>query len=284
MFEFLGYQIIIFLIKNLPTSYSYFIGRRIMGILFLFNKKDQQTIKNNIEKAGIIPTPDLIKQTFYNFTYYLIDFLACSKINEKNIDQFIISQGENYINEALRLNKGVIILSAHIGNWELGGIYLGLKGYKFNAVAFPHKTQRVNKIFDSRRESHKIKLLYLKKAAQGCLTALKNNELVALIADRLFNQEEKPIIVNFMNSKIKVPRGPALLSIKTGAPLIPTFQIKTNKNKFPLFIEKPIIPKKFNKNTLENDIIELAQKYMNVVEKYIKQYPTQWFAFQDIFS
>ena len=286
MLLFFIYKIIIFLSEYLPVQASYFICRRAIDILYLFNKKDQKIVKENLKKIKV-PDDTLrkdTKQIFYNFSYYLVDFLSSFNFNKNNIDQYAKSFGENNIKQALEKNKGAIMLTAHIGNWEMGGIYLGLKGYKMNAVALKHKNERINNIFDERRKKHDETIFPLKNASKASLKALKNNELVAVLCDRIFDKKEKPIVSELCGNKINIPRGPAYLSIISGAALIPSFSIRSGLKKFEIFFEQPIYPPEYNRETIEKDVIILSNLYMKKLEEYIIKYPLQWYAFQNVWE
>jgi lauroyl/myristoyl acyltransferase len=281
MLQFIGFKIIIFLIKILPRKTLYFIGRQLINILLLFKKKDIAVVKKNFFIIKNCPltqeqSKQYIKKNFYNFTYYLIDFLASPALNKQNVDDFIKIKGKENLKEAIKHDKGGIIISAHIGNWELGAHWIALKGYKLNAVALPHKNKKVNDIFSNNRSNKGIQTIDLGKASRQCLKVLKENEFLALICDRVFDPAEKTIKVDFFNKKIKIPRGPAYLSMKTGAVIVPCFCIRHGIGKYTLIIEKPIYP--------TNNEVDIAKSYMKLVEKYINLYPEQWFAFQNVWK
>jgi len=123
---------------------------------------------------------------FRNFAKYLVDFFRFPLIDRAYISRYISIKNLKYIDESANMGKGVILLTAHLGNWELGGLVLGVLGYKIWAVALPHKNKKVNEFFNQQRESKGITVIEFGKAARTCLKVLKEKKLLALVGDRDF--------------------------------------------------------------------------------------------------
>ncbi|MBU0650724.1 lysophospholipid acyltransferase family protein [bacterium] len=281
------YKLSIFLVKTLPYKISYFIGRILINILFLFNKKDQEIVKKNFINIFGTNIDDkqlkkLIKNNFLNFAYYLIDFLYSPSMVKQNLDNFVKSENMDNIDKCLKYGKGVIISTAHIGNWELGGLFLAHSGYKMNAVALDHSNEKINNLFKSTREYTGLKNIPLGKATIACINALANNETLALLGDRIFDKAEKGITVEMFGKKTIFPRGHIFLSIKTGAPIVPGFLVAKGNRKYLIKFFEPIIPPVYNKETLSQDYNNIADKYIKAFEQMIMDYPDQWFAFENV--
>ena len=265
------------------------MGHRAIDILWPFKYKDKKIIQKNfsIVLANLANSKNIkkiSKKNFYHFADYLIDFFVSAKLTPKNVEKTIQSQGEEFIKNILNNNQGLICVTSHIGNWELGAAYLGLKGYDINVVALEHKNKRINTIFDERRSNNGLKVLPLGQASKGCVQTLKQGKILALLGDRIFDPAEKAVTVNFFNHKIQAPRGPAYLSIRTNSPIIPSFVIMQGNGKYIVHFLEPLNPPTYNKETFEQDTTNLMQKYISCFEQYVRKYPTQWFAFQDIWK
>jgi KDO2-lipid IV(A) lauroyltransferase len=145
-----------------------------------------------------------------------------------------------------------------------------LLGYKLSAVALPHKNQKVNKFFDSRREMVGIKVIPTGTSIRGCFSVLKNKGMLALLGDKDFSGHG--ICLELFSRRALVPRGAAFFALKTGAEIIPSFFIRRQEKFYDLIFEKPI---KVNGQSEE----EIIKNYARVLERYLKEYPGQWYMF-----
>ncbi len=211
-----------------------------------------------------------------NFAKYLVDFFRFVKLDKEYIARNIKIENIRYLDEALSKGKGVIALSAHLGNWELGGVVIPLLGYPLWAVVLPHKDRRVNSFFNFQRESKGLKVIPLGKAVRQCLNVLRKNEIVALVGDRDFT--EKGVVLDFFGRPTFLPEGPAAFSLKTGAVIVPVFMLRNKDDTFTLRFDKPLeFTPTDNRN---NDLIALILRYKVIIEDYIRKYPDQWYMFK----
>ena len=117
-------------------------------------------------------------------------------------------------------------------------------------------------------------------AVRKCIEALKANQLVAMVGDRDFGAHG--VEMDFLGRRAMIPRGPAVFSIKTGAPIIPCFLIRNACENFTLFFEEPIFPAQIiNGLADEGVLVSLIKKYITTVENKIRQYPSQWLMFRE---
>lgn len=265
------------LVLHLPLKLSYALAVFVSDMHYIFADKDRMYTKGNLKAIFPGKTDKEIKRIrrtmFRNFAKYLVDFFRFPIIDEAYIKRYITVENRPFIDDALARKKGVIMLTAHLGNWELGGLVLGVLGYPFWAVALPHKNQKVNDFFNNRRESKGVHVIEFGKAARTCLNLLKNNKLVALVGDKDFTNDAG-IIINLFGRKTYLPKGPAGFALKTGAAIVPGFMVRNTDDTFTLHIERPIEP--CPGDTLES----LTEKYKIIIERYIKQFPHQWYMFR----
>jgi KDO2-lipid IV(A) lauroyltransferase len=213
---------------------------------------------------------------FRNFAKYLVDFFCFSKLDYENIKKNVKIENVHYIDDALANGKGAITLTAHIGNWELGGVVIALLGYPFWVVALPHKYKKVDNFFNFQRESKGVKVIPLGKAVRLSLDVLKENKVLALLGDRDFS--EKGLALEFFGRPAIFPQGPAAISLKTGAKLIPGFMLRNPDDTFTLKFERPL--ELISTGDKNKDLISLTTQYKNVFEDYIRRYPDQWYVFR----
>jgi KDO2-lipid IV(A) lauroyltransferase len=252
-----------------------------MDVWLFLCPRDRIIVRNNLRKIGAPSNQD--KETFYRFSRYWIDFFSNVQLTKGQIDQIFRFEGLSYLDEALDKGEGVILLTGHLGNWELGGLALGLKGYAVSAVAMDHKNSRINQFFITLRESKGVKVIPLGKAGRECIRVLRSNRVLALLGDRIFDPSEKKVRVSFFEGAMDVPRGPAYLAYKTGAVVVPTFIIMEEPGRYVFRCFPGIDPRGFEGQE-EAVCFKIMQEYVKVFESCVEENPTQWFAFQDIWK
>ncbi len=270
----------------LPRRLVYRLASFIADIHYYVSRQERLALLHNLkciaEDCGAGEIKRLSKQTFRNFAKNLVDFFRFGLIDRRFLIKNARIVGLENLDDALRRGRGVLALTAHMGNWELGGIITAQKGYAINAVVWEHKDKRVNNLFVFQRARKGIKVIPLGIALRRCFEALRNNEMVALLGDRDFSRQGTQVRINFLGKDFWVPRGPATLSLRTGAAIVPGFTIREKDDSFTLYFEKPIeyIPS----GNYDKDICMLTQKTLEVIEKYVRRYPDQWFMFREFWE
>lgn len=279
---------------NLIGFFGHLLPRRVMlslavlvgSFYWLIMKNDREMVHRNLSQ--IVKDPSQVQRTvrraFIRYAKYLVDYTRMDLLREKHLRRIVRGfEGKEYIDRAISQGKGGLILTGHLGNWEMGGIFLTLMGYSLTVITAPDVEARLHEYRVHLRQEQKIKVITLDDTLASSLAVLKSlqaNELVALLADRdLFG---KGIPVNFFGQRVFFPIGPALLSYLSDAPLIPTFVLMDRDDKYRCLAEPPIILQKTGSRN--QDLAVNAQRIATVMEKFIGLYPEQWYTFYDYFS
>jgi len=287
MLNFLLYRIGQFIALNTPLKIGYAIAVFVADIQYFFAFRDKNTVKKNLKVIFPDKTDkeikDISRRMFENFGKYLVDFFRFSKLDQGYIKKNIKIENIDYFNQALSKGKGVIVLTAHLGNWELGGVVVALLRYPFWVVALPHKNKKVDEFFNNQRQSKGIHVIPFGKAARQCLSLLRENKMIALVGDRDFS--EKGLVLDFFGKKTHFPLGPAAFAIKTGAVIVPGFMFRNSDDSFTLRIEEPIEFKPKAdiigpQEITDKDMNNVIGQYINIFERYIKERPDQWYMFR----
>ena len=280
MFKYLLYRIGHFIAIHFPLKAAYAIAVTAADIRLIFADKDRAAVKDNLK--AIFPDKTITeirkirRAMFRNFAKYLVDFFRFSKIDKEYIKQNIHIENIRNFDEAASKKKGVVVLTAHLGNWELGGVVIAISGYPFWAVALPHKNNKINDFFNYQRMIKGVNVIPYGHAVRKCLDVLNKNELVALVGDRDFS--ERGILLDFFGRPSLFPPGPAAFSLRTGANIVPGFMLRNNDDSFTLRIERPIEFKASGNK--DEDEAALTKKYISIFEDYIRKYPDQWYMFR----
>lgn len=273
-----------FIAVSLPLRFVYAFAIFLADLHYVFAFRDRRFVRANLRV--IFPDKsnshlrEISRKVFQNFAKYLVDFFRFERLNLEYINKNIKLENLHNFDEALAKGKGVVVLTAHLGNWELGGVVISQLGYPFFAVALPHKNKKVNDFFDAQRNSKGVKVIAMGKAVRSCMSEIRNNHMVALVGDRDFT--EKGIVVDLFGKPTHFPEGPAALSLITGAPLVPGFMLRNPDDSFTLRIEKPV---EFSPSgDRSRDLVKLIKIYKNIFEDYIRKYPEQWYVFRPFWA
>ncbi len=278
------YRIGFFLTLILPKRASYALACLLADIFYYLSPRDRGVVVSNLKTVFGSSIDDknigvTAREVFRNFAKYLVDFFGFNKIDKNYLDRNVKVEGVHNIDDARAMGKGVIILSAHIGNWELGAVVTSMLGYPINAVVLTHKNKRINNFFTSQRLMGNVKPIEM-GSLKSCYRALRGNELVALLGDRDFSKNG--ILVDFFGRRAMIPKGPATFSYRLGAPIVPVFLVREPDDTFKFFVEKPIIcPSGLDE---EAAVRELTVQCSAVIESCVKKYPMQWFVFRNIWN
>lgn len=283
---YLLYKIGCFLSVALPLKISYAVACAIADMYYRVSRKDRNAILKNLdvilgdEAADPGKAEGIAREVFRNFAKYLVDFFRFSKIDLEYIKEFVKIEGLDNIDKARSKGKGVIALSAHIGNWELGGFVLPMIGYPTSAVVLTHQNKLINDFFTRQRSLSKLKPIEIGPSLRSCYRALKSNCLLALLGDRDFSKNG--MYIDFFGKKALIPKGPSVLSYRIGSAIVPCFMIREADDTFRFIFEEPIFPDPDMDE--EKAVRELTRKYLSAIERCIKKYPAQWYVFREVWN
>jgi Kdo2-lipid IVA lauroyltransferase/acyltransferase len=179
------------------------------------------------------------------------------------------------LEKALESGKGVILVSAHFGNFPLMLAKLSLEGYKTAVIMRPLKAGRVAEIFEAERARFDIEtVLSIPRRAcvEGAIRSLRNNRALLIPLDQNFGTSG--VFVDFFGAKAATATGPVVLAQRTGAAILPCFIVRRADDTHDIIFEQPI---RLEKGANEEETIVInIQKITRVIEKYIREYPSLW--------
>jgi KDO2-lipid IV(A) lauroyltransferase len=271
-----------YLVANiLPLKFAYSLAKRVSDVQYIFAKKDREAVVQNlsiITKKDAKECQKLARKVFRNFGLYLVDFFRMPNLNKEGVKKRVKLEGIENIDGVLKQNRGGIILTCHIGNWEMGGVVMAMLGYDISAVALNHKYKNINDFFIKQREERGLKVIPISHIMKRCVSALRGKGLLALVGDRDFTNNG--IVMDFFGIPTSIPKGPAMFALKTGSPIIPGIFVRRDSFNYSLIFDRPIDLKERLGMGKDEIIKEANEKFVAVMEKYIKAYPDQWLIFR----
>ena len=278
---FLVYSFYAFL-NILPQDLSLKIGR-FLGLLFYkIDKKHRKHTLNNLKIAFPTKTENVLTDIaikFYkNLGMVFVEIFRLNKYKESNIDDFVDSDFDHIKN--IYGKQGILLLTAHFGNWELLAKTFGLKGYKGNVLARPLDNPYIEKILYDLRMASGNKVIYNREnAVKNIISALSEKEIVGFLPDE--NASKRiGVFVDFFGVKACTMPGMANIAAKTKLPVVPAFIVRIkgkdgNYSKHRLIIEPPLDIKYTSDR--KTDTMNILKLFNEKIEDIIKQYPEQWF-------
>jgi lauroyl/myristoyl acyltransferase len=223
----------------------------------------------------------LCKANVSNFARMLADYFYCAAGGDARglLDHW---EGIEHLEAARAAGRGVILVTAHLGNWELGGILLALGGFPMSVVTLEEPTTELTRWRDAYRRRVGIRTNAVGPghdfAIVELIRTLRSGGIVAMLVDRPYSGSGMP--VEFFGRKAEFSSAPALLWQHTGAAVIPAFVLQNDLGRYTAFAQAPL---EFSRSTEPRaDLAANTQLLATHFEHVISKHPEQWFNYVPI--
>ncbi len=280
----LGYR----LARVLPRAVCRGIGGTLGFAGYLQNKRSRTAMRGNLRQiTGINGTrlDRVCRSNFLNFGRMLGDYFFCAANQGEAIRPLLRKwHGMEHLHAAQKAGQGVILVTAHLGNWELGGTLLALDGWPINIVTLEEPTGELTRMRDAYRRRLGIKTIAVGSDSFSfveMIAALRRNEIVCMLVDRPYGTTGLP--VEFFDRLAAFSSAPALLWRHTGAAVIPAFVVHEKTGGYHAFAQEPIDMETCAAGRRE-ELLQNTQRVASTFEAIIGQYPEQWFNYVPIWK
>lgn len=261
----------------LSLKVDYFIGRFFGYIAYCFVLRHRRIALESLAIAFPKLTIKERKIIARNFFIFMVQgYLEMLHIL-KNPEQLknVYFEGLDNLRNALNNNKGVIILTAHLGNFPLMSLKLAKSGFPVNIVIRPMRDKPVNDFFHNLREQSSVKTIFSyprRDCITGIIKALRNNEIVIMLMDQNFGTGG--VWVKFFDKLAATPVGPIILALRTKAAIVPAYIFRTDdyKHTIKIFPEEKLIITPDKNETIFLNVI----KFTRTIEGWIRKISYQW--------
>jgi KDO2-lipid IV(A) lauroyltransferase len=219
----------------------------------------------------------LLYQTYINFFIVLIEIFYLRVISVEELRAMVKINQPELIKKCLKEDKGLMFLSAHLGNWEILAASVALTiGIPYSIIVKPLRNNLVDKFMNDMRCKWGNKVVRLGISIKDIYRELLNKNIVALAADQ--RASEGSMKLSFFGRETSVFTGPATLSVKTGAPILVGMAVRQKDYSY----EVNLVEIKVDEGLSESEKIQwITKKYINVLEEIIRKNPEQWLWFHD---
>jgi len=280
----LGYKFFVFVIHHLGLYFSYFLLAFVV-IYFLFTSP--KSIKANfyyfrkIQRFSFFKSCWYIYKNFFVFGQTLIDKLYM--LTGKNDSLSFIFDGEDYLHQLAQNGRGAMLISGHVGSFEIAAYLLKRIDAKINILMYEAEHEHIKKYLSSVYKDSRAHIITIKPDMSHIYDikrAFENNEFLCLHGDR-FTEGSKTLDFDFMGEKAAFPLGPFYLAMKFNVPVSFVFAMKDKPFQYHFYASNPMCyyQEKLNLNKREAYVREIIGNYILSFEKMLKKYPAQWFNF-----
>jgi KDO2-lipid IV(A) lauroyltransferase len=218
-----------------------------------------------------------VRNTFGYIADCQVDLYRLVGRPPNEIPGMIDVRGLENLEDARRLGRGVIIVTAHLGNYELGAAWLGAMGYPVHGMVEDVEPE-ILALLEQYRTATGMRVISRNRGARDAYRVLRSGEVLLLVADRVIGDASDAVELPFCEGRREVPRGPAVLSLATGAPIIVGIAVRTpdGPRRYRIILEPAIMPH----GTEPDAALNLTRKVTDRLAAAVREYPDQWFVFQ----
>jgi lauroyl/myristoyl acyltransferase len=270
---------IIFLGRPFSTRVGYFVAPIIADICYIFYFSGRRALHQNLSR--VLGTSDrrvlgrVARRAVRNFSKYVVDFIHFYTMSAEDVRRRIVFDDFDRLNAAVAEGKGIIFVTLHFGNWDMGAAGLAAYGYPVDAIAETFEPPQMNDLVQGHRRHLGMNIIPMERVGPRVMRALRRGDILALLIDVPAPGASVP--VEFFGALAEVPAGPARLALRTGARAIPAVLAREPDHEEMI---RPILDFDLHfqpSGDEEQDVRELTQQIMSSLERFIRQYPDQWF-------
>ncbi len=273
-------RIVVTITRLLSMSSARRLGECMGMVLYLTQKRYRRVAMKNLNlvygsEIDEAERKKMTKDVFVHFGRMALEFLKLPALSLDELDRMVKVQGESHLKAALEAGNGGLIITGHFGNWEVIARWLALHGYKMSVIARRANDPVADKLLQGTRQDGGTQVYLRGNSVKAVLQCLKRGELVGILPD----QNAGDITAPFFGMPTGTTNGPAVIHLRTGAPIIFTWCSGGDDGQFYLQFEEPVVvPSSGNKEADEVSVMTLVNAHL---EAQIRSQPTQWLWLHD---
>ena len=210
---------------------------------------------------------------YRNLVISLLEVFWFSRLTPARVKEAVSMPDTSVMDSCLKEGKGLIMLGGHFGNWELIAIAVGLlTGHPLTIIVQRQRNTYVDAYMNKNRTMFGNKVVEMEKAPREIIATLRDNRVVAMLADQSGPQEG--LFVNYFGRPASTHRGPAVFAVRTGAPIIMAFILRQPDGKY--VVEFKAIDTENISGSDEDRVEQITARHVAVLEEYATRYPDHW--------
>jgi KDO2-lipid IV(A) lauroyltransferase len=258
------------------------LARRLSGVLawsvYRLHGRLRRVGERNLEIA--LPTlsaadrDSILRGIFRHLGWQLVEFCRMNRYTVENCRGWMRTEGLDHYLAAQARGKGVLIVTGHLGAWELSGFYLSMMGHTMSVVIRPLDNQFLDEFVNANRCRYGNRMLPKNDFARGLLNAMRSGETVAMLMDTNMTPPQGEF-VEFFGQQACTATGLARIALKTGAAVLPAFMLwEKAERRYVLHFGPELVLTRTG--DMHADIHAATQQCTSAIEAWIRRYPDQW--------
>lgn len=275
-------QSLIVLVRVVGLRVMYAVMALVIPFYMIFNRKGYTSMKLYFERhrgdKGLRTVWHIYRNHFV-FGQIILDRFAVYAGKRFSFTE----DGQHIFDDLAKQPEGMVLLSSHVGNYEMAGYTLNSDQKGFNALVFGGETETVMQNRGKLLTPHQIRMIPVSEDLSHIFqlnAALENGEIVSIPADRVFGSA-KTITCDFMGSKASFPMGSFALAAQKEVPVLAVFVMKEKVYGYKVIVRRLNVDSEKNIKGRMND---LAQQFAHTLQEVVEQYPYQWFNYYDFWQ
>jgi KDO2-lipid IV(A) lauroyltransferase len=277
------FRLTIVLTRPLPLWLGYRVAGTVAGICYYFFRRQRLALNENLARvlgSNNSREVDVVaRQAFRNFGKFVIDFIHFPAISRQEVRRRLVFSQWPELDEAVNAGRGVLIVTMHLGIWDLGAASLAAYDYPINAVVDNYGYDRMDELVHGSRGKIGMKVIPVDRVGPGVFRALRRGEILALLID--VPQPEHTITVDFLGAPAEVSSVPARIALRTGAWVIPSAVLRGPQRDTIIRPLLDVYGARYEPTGDEaRDVRALTRLIMQSFESVVREHPEQWFIFR----
>lgn len=275
--EYIALKLLIGIFHLFSMNFAKKIGFFFADVAFIFVPIRKKHIIDSLTKSfpnkSIQEIKRIAKDVYKQFVCTIIEIIFVSKMTDEQLKYFLNFENLYLMEKAKKIGKGVVVMSAHFGNWEMLALSAG-KRFPLSVIVAKQENPYFDKLIYGIRVTRGYKPIYKDVAPIGVMKALKKNGVVAILADQ--HAGDQGVYTPFFYREVSTPKGPAVFALKTKCPLYTVFCVRQPDGRYVATFEDIPLP---NTGDFEKDIEIIMTEYNRILQKYVEKNPSHWFWF-----
>jgi KDO2-lipid IV(A) lauroyltransferase len=257
----------------------YYIVKGLALFIYTVDKKHRKIAHVNLELAygdriSNEQKEKIVKASYLNLLLLLADFIKNQGISKEKLLEKVTFENETVLEDALKNDKKIILMTAHYGNWELLPLSIAAKFGPLTGVGRKLDSNAMDQILNRNRQQFDIEMLDKKGAMRDMISVLKHDRMLGLLVDQNTSENEG-ILVDFFGKPVRHTPAAAILARRFDALIIPAFITTDDHFHYKITFYEPIETDKTEDK--DKDISDSVQKQAKITEEIIRKKPEEWF-------
>lgn len=271
--EFAAFHAARLALAVLPEGLARAAGRTAGRAMWTLMPSRSRQAAENARRALGEDGPAVAKRSFSHFGEIAVEMARARRTyTPEGWRDRVEFQGLENIDAALAMKKGVLIVGAHLGNWEIAGWMTALIGYPVNTVTQKQRNPHVHAWLERWRRSTGQRTIPKDGALREAIRALRRNELVAMLTDQ--DARKEGIWVEFLGASASTHRAPGLLSVRQGVPIVTFAAPRIEPRRYRIAFDPPFVAEATGDS--EEDVRRVTARIAASLEAHIRRWPDQW--------